>query len=764
MELKQRAKEAEARKDIAEAVKLYLQARDVNEAARVYMNAGRFDQAGRLLFRAVGLPLDQLSKGSHEQRKLAVSAAICLARANETHNAVSIYIALGDKKRAIETLEKAGDAVGAAKLRVQLEGGGDGRPVAGTGAVAAAKYNVGMKLEQEGDLPGAMAAYIQAKAFADAGRIARKLGKPAEAGPYFEEAGMYFEAAVCWNEAQDQRRCLDALVRIPRDHPKYRGCAVRAIGLAAQFGEVGFELDQFLSRFLSTGPENAGEIDSFVAIGKLYAKHGLPENARECFKKILAVAPDHPVGRELEGLERDMRGSNMAYDKVMREDAAFHRDTRTTAWGKGAAAQLPDLPDLPDLPPMPGQPAAPPARTAYGMGQAPMPPGYPQQGYPQQGYPQQGYPQQPPPGYPGTAYGYAPGPQGYPPQAPQPQGMPPGHGAPPPGYPHGTSAGYAPTMTPQNMPQAGQVMAAVAGQPAPAAHVPSQPSLPQADVGPLDLTPGQVIAERYKIEKQIGQGGTASVFRVSDLELEEVVALKLFTVIIDDPDLIRRFKQELSVARKLSHPNIVRLHDIGMHRGFRFLTMELLSGTDLAGTIAAGNLTMTRSLDFLIQACHGLQVAHDRGIVHRDIKPENFFVTEKNVLKVMDFGIAKNAQATKRTQAGFIAGTPPYMSPEQISGFADVSHLADIYSLGIVAYEMFAGSLPFVHEEMMPLLMMHLTQAPEPPSTHNPSIPKPLNELILRLLAKDPKDRIQSCKQLAEELTKLRSVVASAER
>jgi eukaryotic-like serine/threonine-protein kinase len=298
--------------------------------------------------------------------------------------------------------------------------------------------------------------------------------------------------------------------------------------------------------------------------------------------------------------------------------------------------------------------------------------------------------------------------------------------------------------------------------PAPAALAePAQPAAPAAPQpsGPLELSEGALIAERYRLEKKLGQGGTAAVFRATDLELEEEVAIKIFTLPVDDPDLLRRFKQELSVARKLSHPNVVRLHDIGAHRGFRFLTMEVLQGEDLASVLAQGPLPLPVALDYLIQAASGLALAHSYGIVHRDIKPENFFITKEGVLKVMDFGIAKKESASKRTQAGFIAGTPPYMSPEQINGFADVTALADIYSLGVVAYEMCAGILPFVHEELMPLLVMHMTETPVAPNVHNPALPNMLNTLILRLLEKDPQRRVQSMKELVELLTRVKPLL-----
>src|SRR5207253_9210070 len=151
------------------------------------------------------------------------------------------------------------------------------------------------------------------------------------------------------------------------------------------------------------------------------------------------------------------------------------------------------------------------------------------------------------------------------------------------------------------------------------------------------------------------------------------------------------------------------------------------------------------ALGYLLQACHGLQAAHDAGVVHRDVKPDNFFVTGDGVLKVMDFGIAKQHATPGVTVAGSIAGTPMYMSPEQISNFSTVSHLTDIYALGVCAYEMFTGKVPFNHPELVPLLMMHVNSPPEPPRKLNPSIPESLEAVILRLLAKDPAQRVQSC-------------------
>ena len=201
----------------------------------------------------------------------------------------------------------------------------------------------------------------------------------------------------------------------------------------------------------------------------------------------------------------------------------------------------------------------------------------------------------------------------------------------------------------------------------------------------------------------------------------------------------------------------MRLHDIGVHHGCRFITMELLDGEDLGKVLARERLTLSRALELLSQACAGLQVAHDRGVIHRDIKPENLFLTSEGVLKVMDFGIAKDTNQSSKTRTGMIAGTPAYMSPEQITGFARVTPLTDVYALGIVAYQMCTGDVPFSHAEMMPTLMMHVQQAPEPPKRRNPHIPAPLNDLILRLLEKDPERRVQSCRELAVDFDAIRA-------
>jgi serine/threonine-protein kinase len=264
-----------------------------------------------------------------------------------------------------------------------------------------------------------------------------------------------------------------------------------------------------------------------------------------------------------------------------------------------------------------------------------------------------------------------------------------------------------------------------------------------------------VVNGRYRLDVKLGEGGMASVYRATDVELGETIAMKFFMESTDE-EMITRFKQELTLSRQLTHPNIVRLYDFGSHGAQKFITMELLEGRDLGALLGGRAIELGRALGYLIQACQGLTLAHERGIVHRDIKPANFFVTKEDVLKVMDFGIAKGKTKTALTRVGFIAGTPEYMSPEQITAFTSVTHLSDLYSLGIVAYELVTGTVPF-EGELVQILHQHAAVDPELPRLRNPDVPKDLEDLIMRLLEKEPEKRVQSCRELATILTMLRA-------
>ncbi len=265
-----------------------------------------------------------------------------------------------------------------------------------------------------------------------------------------------------------------------------------------------------------------------------------------------------------------------------------------------------------------------------------------------------------------------------------------------------------------------------------------------------NFPPGHRIAGRYEVVERVGRGGSATVLRVIDHELEETCALKVFHLSGAEADL-QRFKREVSLSRKIVHENVVKLYDTGSEAGHYFLTMELLLGEDLGSLIKRANPPPQRALTLLSEACAGLQAAHARGVVHRDVKPANLFVQREGPLKVMDFGIAKLADATALTNTGTFLGTPQFVSPEQVRG-KEVSAATDLYSLGVVMYLLFTGTLPFQDKDIYALLMKHANERPDAPTSRNPTIPPLLEALILACLEKDPRRRPESCDEVRDTL------------
>jgi serine/threonine-protein kinase len=246
------------------------------------------------------------------------------------------------------------------------------------------------------------------------------------------------------------------------------------------------------------------------------------------------------------------------------------------------------------------------------------------------------------------------------------------------------------------------------------------------------------------------------VFKARDLKLSENVALKLLDTFATESTADARFKREVSLARRLSHANIVRIYDIAEHDQRPFLTMELLEGTDLRNYASKHRLELHQRLDLLRQTLEGLRHAHDSKVVHRDIKPENLFVTNQGELKIMDFGMAKAPGDASVTMAGSMGGTPYYMSPEQITDFRSADQRTDLYALGVVAYELFTGKLPFVSNVLTDLLLQHMERAPAPLRSHKPGLPESLENIVLKLMAKKRDQRFQSAAEVLSALAQVK--------
>jgi serine/threonine-protein kinase len=270
------------------------------------------------------------------------------------------------------------------------------------------------------------------------------------------------------------------------------------------------------------------------------------------------------------------------------------------------------------------------------------------------------------------------------------------------------------------------------------------------------LHAGQKLAGRYEILETIGSGGMGIVYRALDLELSEPVAVKtLRREFVSDSTALARFKSELRLARRISHRNVVRTHDLGETDGMYFITMEYVEGTSVKELIKErGRLPVHATLPIAKQLCRALEVAHEQGIIHRDIKPHNMVLAPDGVLKVMDFGIARLLGRTTQgmTQTGMVVGTPEYMAPEQLLG-EDVDARADIYAIGVVIYECLTGRTPHTADNPMLLISRVLEQRPIPPHELAPDVPKRLSDAVLAALHRDRGQRPKTVGELHDMLS-----------
>jgi eukaryotic-like serine/threonine-protein kinase len=264
-----------------------------------------------------------------------------------------------------------------------------------------------------------------------------------------------------------------------------------------------------------------------------------------------------------------------------------------------------------------------------------------------------------------------------------------------------------------------------------------------------------LLNNRYKLEGSIGSGGMAMVYRARDSMLERTVAIKVLREDFSaDPSFRERFRQEAMAAANLYHPNIVTIHDFGLDQGRFFIVMENVPGTDLKSILLKkGRFNLEDALSLMVQACAGIGYAHRSGLVHCDIKPHNFLVTPDKRLKVADFGIARALATIKPDErSNVVWGSPQYFSPEQAAGAAP-SPASDVYSLGVVMYEMLTGRLPFIGTTAAELARMHREVAPNPPRSINPSIPRNLEQILMKVLSKEPSARYRTADQLGRVLT-----------
>jgi len=273
-----------------------------------------------------------------------------------------------------------------------------------------------------------------------------------------------------------------------------------------------------------------------------------------------------------------------------------------------------------------------------------------------------------------------------------------------------------------------------------------------------------IFGRRYRVTERIGTGGMADVYKAIDETLGRTVAVKVMHArYADDPDFVQRFRHEASAAANLSHPGIVNIYDYGVEAGTYYIVMEFVRGTDLKQVVKQrGALDPIKVAEYGAQACAALTVAHGYGIIHRDIKPQNIVLTPDGAIKVMDFGIAR-AVDSDSTQTGSVLGTAQYVSPEQAQG-KKLGPESDLYSLGVVLYELATGRLPFEGETPVSVALRHVNDVAAPPRSVNPDIPPALEAVILRAMEKDPTKRYRSADDMRDDLLRVvagRSVAAN---
>ncbi len=270
---------------------------------------------------------------------------------------------------------------------------------------------------------------------------------------------------------------------------------------------------------------------------------------------------------------------------------------------------------------------------------------------------------------------------------------------------------------------------------------------------------------RYEVLGELGQGAMGVVYKARDPLIDRVVAIKTInlSLAMDEKDEYEgRFYQEARAAGRLNHPNIVTIYDVGKSGDVAYIAMELLEGRELRDIMNEGTLLpIDQVLNIAAQVAQGLAYAHEHEIIHRDVKPSNIMVIRDGHVKITDFGIARMASSSVRTQTGMVLGSPKYMSPEQVMG-KTIDPRSDIFSLGVMLYEMLTGQAPFDGENVNAIMYQTLNAVPPPPNTINPGVPEMVNFIVAKALAKGVEDRYQNAKDFAADLRTCRDTMPSS--